>query len=61
MRTMDILRQTKTVLWSFIGLSGRKRADQPALNPLVLIGVAFVLVALFLGTLALVAKHAAGV
>jgi hypothetical protein len=58
---MDILRQVKAVLWSFIGLSGRKRADVPAVNPLVLIAVAFVLVVLFLGTLAVVAKHAAGV
>ena len=55
---MDILRQARAVLWSFIGLSGRKRDDVPAVNPLVVIGVAFVLVALFLGTLAVVATQA---
>ena len=54
---MDIVRQVKTVLWSFVGLGGRQDREQPgpAANPLVLIAVAFVLVILFLGTLALIA------
>ena len=58
---MNLARSIKTVLWSFIGLGGRQRpgaTDQ--LNPLVLILVAFVLVLMFLGTLALVARHVAG-
>ena len=53
---MSILRQVKTVLWSFIGIGGRKRGEENKVNPLVLIAIAFVLVALFLGTLAFIAK-----
>lgn len=53
---MNILRQVKTVLWSFIGIGGRKRGEESRIDPLVLIAVAFVLVALFLGTLAFIAK-----
>jgi hypothetical protein len=54
---MNILRQTKTVLWSFIGLG--RREDMADIhergNPLILILIAFVLVLLFLGTLAFIA------
>jgi hypothetical protein len=53
---MSILRQVKTVLWGFIGIGGRKRGEENRVNPLVLIAIAFVLVALFLGTLAFIAK-----
>lgn len=56
---MNILRQVKTVLWSFVGIGGRKRGEENRINPLVLIAVAFVLVALFLGTLAFIAKSVA--
>ena len=58
---MNLLRQTKTVLWSFVGLG--RREDMADIhqrgNPLVLILIAFVLVLLFLGTLALIAHSAA--
>ena len=59
---MNLLRQIKTVLWSFIGLGRRQdMADIPERgNPLVLILIAFVLVLMFLGTLALIARSAAG-
>ena len=53
---MNILRQVKTVLWSFIGIGGRKPGEENRINPLVVIAIAFVLVALFLGTLAFIAK-----
>ena len=57
---MGIVRQVQAVLWSFIGI-GRRR-DMARLgegtNPLVLVLVAFVLVLLFLGTLAFVAHVA---
>lgn len=54
---MNLLRQIKTVLWSFVGLGQRKdMADiHQRGNPLVLILVAFVLLLLFLGTLAFIA------
>ena len=55
---MDIWRQVKTVLWSFIGIGGRKRGEENRVNPLVVIAVAFVLVAALLGTLAFLAKQA---
>jgi len=54
---MNIWPQVKTVLWSFIGIGGRKRGEEHKLNPLVVIAIAFVLVGLFLGTLALVARN----
>lgn len=53
---MNIVRQVKTVLWSFIGIGGRQRGEENTINPLLLIAVAFVLVAVFLGTLAFIAK-----
>ena len=54
---MNLVRQIKTVLWSFVGLGQRKDMAQihERGNPLVLILIAFVLVLLFLGTLALIA------
>jgi hypothetical protein len=58
---MNLIRQIKTVLWSFIGLGQRK--DMAEIhqrgNPLVLILIAFVVVLVFLGTLALIAHTAA--
>lgn len=57
---MSIIGQFKTVLWSFIGIGGRKREERSEAHLLAVIAIAFVLVALFLGTLALVARHAAG-
>jgi hypothetical protein len=58
---MNLMRQIKTVLWSFVGLGGRQdKADVPERgNPLVLILIAFVLVLLFLGTLAWIARTVA--
>jgi hypothetical protein len=54
---MNIIRQTKTVLWSLVGLGRRK--DMAEIhergNPLVLILIAFVLVVIFLGTLSFIA------
>jgi hypothetical protein len=54
---MNLIRQTKTVLWSLVGLGRRKDMSEihERGNPLVLILIAFVLVLMFLGTLALVA------
>lgn len=54
---MNILRQIKTVLWSFVGLGRRADPADPRerTNPLLLIPIAFVLVLLFLGTLAFIA------
>ena len=54
---MNLVRQIKTVLWSFVGLGQRKDMAQihERGNPLVLILIAFVLVLMFLGTLALIA------
>ena len=54
---MNLVRQIKTVLWSFVGLGQRKDMAQihERGNPLVLILIAFVLVLLFLGTLAVIA------
>jgi hypothetical protein len=57
---MSLIGQIKTVLWSFVGIGGRKREERNQANLLAVVAVAFVLVALFLGTLALVARHAAG-
>ena len=56
---MSILGQVKTVLWSFVGIGGRKREERNQANLLAVIAIAFVLVGLFLGTLAVVARHAA--
>ena len=58
---MNIFRQVKTVLWSFIGIGGRGREGAEKPHPIVLIAIAFVLVVLFLGVLVVVAKKAAGV
>lgn len=58
---MSILGQVKTVLWSFVGIGGGRREERNKANLLVVIALAFVLVALFLGTLAVVARHAAGI
>lgn len=58
---MNLIRQTKTVLWSFVGLG--RRNDMARIhergNPLVLILIAFVLVLMFLGTLAFIAHTVA--
>lgn len=53
---MNVWNQVKTVLWSFIGIGGRRKDAK--VNILVVIAVAFVLVVLFLGTLAFIAKQA---
>ncbi len=54
---MNIVRQVKTVMWSFVGLG--RRQDMAEIhqrgNPLVLVLIAFVLVLMLLGTLALIA------
>jgi hypothetical protein len=54
---MNIVRQVKTVLWSFVGLG--RRQDMAEIhqrgNPLVLVLIAFVLVLMLLGTLAAIA------
>jgi len=52
---MNIAREVRTVLWSFIGVARRSRLEAPRDNPLVLICVAFALVLTFLGTLAFIA------
>lgn len=58
---MNLIRQIKTVLWSFIGLGRRQDMAQISErgSPLVLVLIAFVLVLVFLGLLALVARWAA--
>ncbi|GAB3757577.1 hypothetical protein GCM10028796_01920 [Ramlibacter monticola] len=58
---MNVIRQIKTVLWGFVGLGRRKdMADIPLRgNPLVLILVAFVLLLIFIGTLAVIANSVA--
>lgn len=52
-----IIAQTKTVLWSMVGLGRRKDMEQSRDrgNPLLLIPIFFLFVLIFLGTLALVA------
>jgi hypothetical protein len=54
---MNIVRQVKTVMWSFVGLG--RRQDMAEIhhrgNPLVLVLIAFVLVLMLLGTLAFIA------
>ncbi len=54
---MNIVRQVKTVMWSFVGLG--RRQDMAEIhqrgNPLVLVLIAFVLVLMLLGTLAVIA------
>lgn len=57
---MNIAREIKTVLWSLIGVARRSRLEAPSDHPLVLIAVAFVLVLVFLGTLAFIALQAPG-
>jgi hypothetical protein len=61
--SMNTWRSIKTVLWSFIGLGGRRNRSEgkPVGNPLILIPIAFVLVVLFLGTLAVLARVAVSV
>jgi hypothetical protein len=56
---MSLAGQVKTVLWSFIGIGGRKKEERNHASPLVVIAVAFALVSLFLATLAVIARHAA--
>lgn len=53
---MDILSQVKTVLRSLIGIGGRKRGEEGKVNPVAVIAIAFIFVALFLATLAFVAR-----
>lgn len=55
---MNIWRQVKTVLWSFVGIGARGKGEETKVNLLVVIAIAFVLVVLFLGTLAFIAKNA---
>ncbi|MBN9372809.1 DUF2970 domain-containing protein [Hydrogenophaga sp. YM1] len=57
---MSITREIKTVLWGLIGVARRSRLEAPSDHPLVLIAVAFVLVLVFLGTLAFIALQAPG-
>ena len=54
---MNVVRQVKTVMWSFVGLGRRQDMAQihERGNPLVLVLIAFVLVLMLLGTLALIA------
>ena len=54
---MNFLRQVKTVLWSFVGLGRRQDMAQihERGNPLVLVLIAFVLVLMLMGALALIA------
>ena len=58
---MNFVRQVKTVLWSFVGLGRRQDMAQihERGNPLVLVLIAFVLVLMLLGTLALIAHSVA--
>ena len=58
---MNFVRQIKTVLWSFVGLGQRKDMAEihERVAPLVLIFIAFVLVLVFLGTLAFIAHSVA--
>ncbi|WP_036596069.1 DUF2970 domain-containing protein [Ottowia thiooxydans] len=60
---MNIFRQIKTVLWSFIGIGRRK--DMAEIhergNPLVLVIIAFGLLLLFVGGLVLLARMVAHV
>lgn len=60
---MNLLRYIKTVLWSFIGIGRRQDMAQLSErgNPLILVVVAFVLLLVFLITLVLAARWAAGV
>ena len=54
---MNFVRQVKTVLWSFVGLGRRQDMAQihERGNPLVLVLIAFVLVLMLMGALALIA------
>jgi len=58
---VNLIRQIKTVLWSFVGLGRRQDASeiQERGNPLVLILIAFSIVLAFLATLAFIAHMAA--
>ena len=56
---MSLAGQVKTVLWSFIGIGGRKKEERNQASFLVVVAVAFALVSLFLATLAVIARHAA--
>lgn len=59
---MNILLQIKTVLWSFIGVGRRK--DMAHIHergsPIVLMAIAFGLLLVFVGGLALLAHSVAG-
>jgi hypothetical protein len=51
---MNLLQTVKAVLWSFIGIRKRSELEQDLggrLNPVAVIAVAFVLVALFIAGL----------
>lgn len=56
-----MLNQIKTVLWSLIGLAPRqdKGAEGRRGNPLMLVAIAFVVVLLFLVTIAFIAHSVA--
>jgi hypothetical protein len=58
---MNLISQIKTVLWSFIGLGRRQDMEEihERGSPLVLILIAFVLVLVFVGSLAFVAHTVA--
>lgn len=58
---MSLLRQVKTVLWSFFDVGQRKDMNEiyQRGNPLMLILIAFILVILFLVSLALIAHKVA--
>jgi hypothetical protein len=58
---MSLLKQVKTVLWSFFGVGQRKDMNEiyQRGNPLMLILIAFILVILFLASLALIAHKVA--
>lgn len=56
-RCVYILQTLKTVLWCFLGIGGgRKRVEDYPSNPLMLMGIGFVLTLLFVGTLIVIAK-----
>lgn len=54
---MNIWRQVKTVLWSFIGIGGRGPGPDNKVNLLVVVAIAFALVALLLGALIFIVKN----
>lgn len=57
---MSLWRHVKVVLWSFVGLGRREhQRELGRAHPLVFVAVAFVLVLLFIGILALVVHQVA--